>query len=101
MDAADDAPLLTLADYRRAARRRLDAMTWGYYRAGADAEVTLRDNRRAFGRWQIWPRVLVDVAARDLSTTVLGTPLSMPVAIAPTAYQRLAHPDGEAATARA
>ncbi|MGZ3438959.1 MAG: alpha-hydroxy acid oxidase, partial [Polyangia bacterium] len=93
--------LLTLGDYRRAARGALSPMAWRYYAAGADGEETLRDNRRAFGRWQLWPRVLVDVAERKLETTILGTPSSMPVMIAPTAYHKLAHPDGESATVRA
>ena len=70
-------------------------MAWRYFRSGADAEVTLRENVRAWRRWQLLPRVLVDVSARELSTTILGTPSSMPVMIAPTAYHRLAHPDGE------
>src|SRR5438445_1697693 len=99
---SEDAPkLLTVADYRRAARARLDRMTWDYYRSGADGEETLRENRRAYGRWQIWPRVLVDVSERQLATTVLGVPVSMPILVAPTAYQRLACDDGERATARA
>jgi len=92
--------LLTIADYRRAARGKLSEMAWRYFRSGADAEETLRENVRAFRRWQIWPRVLVDVSERDLSTTLLGAPASMPVMIAPTAYHKLAHPDGELATAR-
>jgi isopentenyl diphosphate isomerase/L-lactate dehydrogenase-like FMN-dependent dehydrogenase len=97
-----DAPkLLTLADYRRAARARLDRMSWDYYRSGSDAEGTLRENRRAYARWQIWPRVLVDVSERRLATTVLGTPVTMPVLVAPTAYQCLACEEGERATARA
>jgi 4-hydroxymandelate oxidase len=75
-------------------------MAWRYFRSGADAEETLRENVRAYRRWQIWPRVLVDVAERDLSTTIMGTQSSMPVMIAPTAYHKLAHPDGELATAR-
>ena len=99
MGDADD-KLLTLADYRRTARSKLSPMAWRYFRAGADAEETLRDNRRAFGRWQLWPRVLVDVSERDLGTTILGAPSSMPVMVAPTAYHKLAHPDGEAATVR-
>src|SRR5262245_48229601 len=93
--------LRTLADFRRAARACLPRLAWDYYRSGADAQSTLRDNRRAFARWQLWPRVLVDVSERTLATTVLGTPVSMPVLVAPTAYQKLAHPDGELATARA
>ena len=100
-EPASDETLITLSDFRRAARRRLTTMAWDYFRSGADAQATLRANRRAFSRWEIWPRVLVDVAARDLSTTVLGARLSMPVLVAPTAYQKLAHPDGEPATARA
>ena len=92
--------LLTLGDYRRAAREKLSPMAWRYFRSGADAEETLRENVRAFSRWQIWPRVLVDVSERDLSTTLLGAPTSMPVMIAPTAYHKLAHADGELATAR-
>jgi 4-hydroxymandelate oxidase len=93
--------LLTLGDYRRAARRMLSPMAWRYYSSGADGQRTLRDNVRAYRRWQLWPRVLVDVAERDLSTTVLGVPSSMPVMIAPTAYHKLAHADGELATVRA
>ncbi len=92
--------LLTLGDYRRAARAKLSAMAWRYFRSGADAEETLRENVRAYRRWQIWPRVLVDVSERDLSTTVLGAPATMPVMIAPTAYHKLAHAEGEPATAR-
>lgn len=93
--------LLTLRDYERAARRRLTRPAYDYYRSGADEERTLRENRRAFGRWLIWYRVLVDVAERDLSTTVLGRRVSMPILIAPTAYHLLAHEGGERATARA
>jgi 4-hydroxymandelate oxidase len=93
--------LLTVADYRRAARAKLSPMAWRYFRSGADAEETLRDNVRAWSRWQIWPRVLVDVAERDLSTTILGAASSMPIMIAPTAYHKLAHADGELGTVRA
>jgi 4-hydroxymandelate oxidase len=93
--------LQTLADYRRAARARLPQMAWDYFRSGADGGETLRENRRAYRRWQFWPRMLVDVSTRDLGTEILGARLSMPIAIAPTAYQRLAHPDGEVAMARA
>ncbi len=91
---------LTLGDWRRAARAALPATAWRYFASGADAQRTLRDNVRAWRRWQLWPHVLVDVAARELATTVLGTPMSMPVMIAPTAYHKLAHAEGELATAR-
>lgn len=93
--------LLTLDDYARAAKRALSPMAWGYYSAGADSEDTLRRNAEAFSRYEIWYRVLVDVSEINLATTVLGTPVPFPVLIAPTAYHRLAHPEGELATARA
>jgi 4-hydroxymandelate oxidase len=93
--------LLTVDDFERAARARLPRTAWDYFRSGAGEERTLRRNRTAFARYQIWPRVLVDVSARDLSTTVLGQRVPFPILIAPTAYHCLAHPDGELATARA
>ena len=74
---------------------------YDYYAGGAEDEVTLAANRGAFAEVFLRPRVLVDVSRIDTSTTVLGTPVSMPVLIAPTAFHRLAHPDGELATARA
>jgi 4-hydroxymandelate oxidase len=92
---------LTLRDFERAARRALTPMAWDYYRSGADAERTLRANLRAWREWEIHYRVLVDVSQRETATTVLGTPVSMPVLVAPTAYHKLAHPEGELATARA
>jgi isopentenyl diphosphate isomerase/L-lactate dehydrogenase-like FMN-dependent dehydrogenase len=93
--------LLTLDDFEAAAAAVLPRMAHDYYRSGADDERTLRENRRAFRRWEIWYRVLVDVAERSLGATLLGAGVSAPILIAPTAYHRLAHPDGELATARA
>lgn len=93
--------LINLFDYERAAAGRLSAMARDYYRSGAEDEVTLRDNRSAYERIRLKYRVLVDVHDRDLSLSLFGQPVSMPVLIAPTAFQRLAHPDGEVATARA
>ncbi|WP_437712091.1 alpha-hydroxy acid oxidase [Sorangium sp. So ce448] len=93
--------LLTVDDFERAARARLSKMAYDYYRSGADEGRTLRENRRAFRRLEIHYRVLVDVAERDMSTTVLGTRVPFPILVAPTAYQRLAHPDGEIASSRA
>ena len=96
-----DAEPLNLLELEALARERLPAMCFDYYASGADDEITLRDNRAAFGRIALRYRVLVDVSARDLSTTVLGERVAMPVLVAPTAFQRMAHPDGELATARA
>jgi isopentenyl diphosphate isomerase/L-lactate dehydrogenase-like FMN-dependent dehydrogenase len=88
-------------DYEALARERLDENAWEYFRGGAGDETTLRENRTALERWKLRPRVLVDVTAVDASTTVLGTAVAAPVLVAPVALQKLAHPDGEAATARA
>ena len=93
--------LHTLAEFRRRARAVLPQPAYDYYRGAADARRTVRRNRESFAAYEIWPRVLVDVANRSTATTVLGTPVTSPVMVAPTAYHRLAHPDGEAATARA
>src|SRR5215831_15509705 len=85
-----------------AAREQLPAMVYDYFASGAGDEQTLEDNRVAFDRLAIRPRFMRDVSQRDLSVTVLGNQrLAMPIAIAPMAYQRLAHPEGELATARA
>jgi 4-hydroxymandelate oxidase len=93
--------MLTVDDFEQAARAALPKMAYDYYRSGADDERTLRENRRAFRRWEIWYRVLVDVSRRELATTVLGAAVESPILIAPTAYHRLACPEGELATARA
>lgn len=93
--------LLTVRDFERVARRALSVPAYDYYRSGADAERTLRDNERSFRRWLIHPHVLVDVADRDLSVELLGDRFPAPIGVAPTAYHRLATPDGELATARA
>ncbi|MDH3199345.1 MAG: alpha-hydroxy-acid oxidizing protein [Myxococcales bacterium] len=92
---------LNLMALEKLAERELSAMTWGYYYGGADDEVTLRRNRAAYEDISLRYRVLVDVGERDLSATVLGSKLELPVLVAPTAFHKLAHPDGEVATARA
>ena len=97
----DPPETLAIEDYERLARERLPADTWEYYAGGAGDEWTLAENRRAFDRWVLRPRMLVTRRERDLSTEILADPVSFPVLIAPWAYQRLAHPEGEVATARA
>jgi 4-hydroxymandelate oxidase len=89
---------LTLRDLESLARERLPQLAWDYYASGADDEVTLRENVAAFARIVLHYRVLVDVARRDLATTVLGQRVAMPILVAPTAFHRLAHPDGELAS---
>ena len=88
-------------DFERLAAARLDAGVLGYFAGGAWDERTLADNVAAFERWQLRPRVLVDVSDVQTATTVLGTPISMPLLVAPVALQRLVDPDGELAMARA
>jgi 4-hydroxymandelate oxidase len=96
-----EALLANLDDYERAAERRLPKPTFDFYAGGALDEVTLRENRAAYERIPLYFRVLMDVSQRSLETTVLGERVAMPVLIAPTAFHRLAHDEGELATARA
>ncbi len=96
----DGDSLLNVWDYERAAEARLEPGAFDYFAGGANDEWTLRENLAAFERWVLRPRVLVDVSSVTTGTTVLGTDVSLPVLVGPTAFQRMAHPDGEAATAR-
>ncbi|KAK1170708.1 hydroxyacid oxidase 1 [Acipenser oxyrinchus oxyrinchus] len=90
-----------LNDFEEHAKRILPKAVYDYYRSGADEQQTLADNVAAFSRWRLYPRVLRDVSQIDLSVSVLGQRISMPVCVAATAMQRMAHPDGETATVRA
>jgi isopentenyl diphosphate isomerase/L-lactate dehydrogenase-like FMN-dependent dehydrogenase len=90
-----------VADYEALAESTLEPGAFGYYAGGAGDERALAENVAAWGRLRLRPRVLVDVADVSTATTVLGTPVSMPLLVAPTAIQRLAHPDGEPGMARA
>ena len=92
--------LLTIDDFEQKARGILTQLAYDYFRSGADAERTLQRNRAAFDDYEIWPRILRDVSRLDLRLELLGLQLPMPILIAPTAYQRLAHPEGELAMAQ-
>jgi isopentenyl diphosphate isomerase/L-lactate dehydrogenase-like FMN-dependent dehydrogenase len=92
--------LLTLDDAERMAEAVVPPDAWGYIAGGAGDERTLRWNREAFSRCRLRYRVLVDVSEVTTETTVLGTPVSMPVLLAPMAFQQIAHEEGEVATAR-
>jgi 4-hydroxymandelate oxidase len=103
-DSAAPATPLTLrnvAQYEDAARALLTPAIYDYYAGGAEDELTLQWNETAFRKFALRPRVLVDVSRIDPSVELLGDRLAFPVLLAPTAFQRLAHPDGELATARA
>jgi len=93
--------LVNVFDYENLAKMRMDPGTWAYFAGGSDDEVTLRANRRAFERVQLRPRMLVDVSVINMQTSVIGTPVNMPILIAPVGFQGLAHPNGECATVRA
>jgi isopentenyl diphosphate isomerase/L-lactate dehydrogenase-like FMN-dependent dehydrogenase len=90
-----------LGELEALARELLPQMTYDYYASGANDETTLRENRTAYERIALLPRMLVGVDATDMTTTVLGEHVSMPILIAPIALEGLAHPEGEIATVKA
>jgi 4-hydroxymandelate oxidase len=92
---------LNLADYARAARAKVGKEVCDYYEGGALDEITLRENTAGWERLKLYYHVLAGVGDRDLSTSVLGQKISMPIAVAPTAFHKLACPEGEIAAARA
>lgn len=98
--ASQPAPLLTLEDYERAARERIDPVAWEYIASGAADEITLRWNMDAYRSLRLVPRQLRDVSSLDLGITLLGHRLAHPILLAPTACHKLAHPTGELGTAR-
>ena len=85
---------INVFEYEALAQSKMASAHWDYIQGGSDDEVTLRSNRASFERIQLRPRVLVDVSANVLDTriSVLGTPVSMPLMIAPMAMHYLAHP---------
>ncbi|XP_071708878.1 glycolate oxidase 1-like [Rutidosis leptorrhynchoides] len=93
--------ITNVMEYERLAKEKLPKMIYDYYASGAEDEWTLQENRNAFSRILFRPRILIDVSKIDMTTTVLGFQISMPIMVAPTAMQKMAHPDGEYATARA
>ena len=96
-----DPNLINVFDYEREAALRLAEGPLAYFTGGAMDERTLSDNRAAFARRRIVPRVMTDVSTIDATVEVLGRRWPWPIWICPTALQRMAHPDGELATARA
>ena len=98
--------LINLAELEELVERSLDKTTlepshFDYYRGGAADELTLKRNCQAFAEISIWPRMLVDISKRDMSLSLAGQAIDMPILIAPTAFQALAHNQGELATAAA
>ena len=93
--------IVSLRELESAARERLDPVVYDFIAGGADDEITLRANEAAFGRIGLVPRVLGGKCRPELSLTLLGCPAAMPLLLAPTAFHRLVHEEGERATARA
>jgi 4-hydroxymandelate oxidase len=98
--------LINLAELEELVEKSLDKTTlapshFDYYRGGAADELTLKRNCQAFAEISIWPRMLVDISKRHMSLSLAGQEIDMPIVIAPTAFQALAHSQGELATAAA
>jgi 4-hydroxymandelate oxidase len=96
----DPATVLDLAALEERARDRLPADVFDFYAGGAGRETTLGEASSAWAAWRLRPRVLRDVRTVDLRTALLGSDVATPIGVAPWAYQALASPDGERATAR-
>jgi 4-hydroxymandelate oxidase len=93
--------LVKISEYQELAQQSLSEMAYGYYVGGANDEITVNNNHLAYERILLSPKVLVDVSKRNLSTSILGTEISMPILVAPTAFQAMACDEGEIATAKA
>ncbi|PJI97146.1 4-hydroxymandelate oxidase [Acidovorax sp. 69] len=93
--------IVTLADHEQQARQHLDDNAWAYFSGGAADEITLRANRSAWDTLPLWPRVLRPLAGGHTRVSLLGRTLAHPILLAPIAFQRMAHPDGELAMAYA
>ena len=100
-NADEQIEAINLFELETKARELLPQAAYDYYASGANDEITLRENRVAYERITLLPRMLVDVSKRHMGTNALGEPVSMPILIAPTAFQGLAHPEGEVATVKA
>ena len=90
---------VNVGDFERLAAEELEQGPWDYFAGGAGDELTLRENVAAWAHWRLRPRVLNDVREVSTAVEVLGGQVSLPVLVAPVAYQRMAHPEGEAAMA--
>ncbi|CAG7827343.1 unnamed protein product [Allacma fusca] len=91
----DFGKLICVADFEKAASKILTNNTYEYYKSGADDGYVLADNKLAYKRWFIKPRILRNVTTRHLNSKVLNGPVAFPIGCSPTAMQKLAHPLGE------
>lgn len=95
------ADIVNLSDYEAHARQTMDDAAWAYFSGGAADELTLKANRQAWDDIRLLPRVLRPLAGGHTRVELLGRTLTHPILLAPVAFQRMAHPDGELATAYA
>ena len=93
--------ILNLNQFEEYAREQMEPYAFAYFYGGAGDEITMRRNLDAWKQFSLRPRVFVDISSVDISTSMLGTRVEMPVGFAPTALHKFAHPDGELASARA
>ncbi|MGH9837653.1 MAG: alpha-hydroxy acid oxidase [Blastocatellia bacterium] len=94
------ADAVNLFDFEPVARQKLSPMAWEYISGGAGDELTLRWNRESYDRIKLRPRILVDVSKLDTRVKLFGRELQFPILLAPAAYQRMLHPEGELATVK-
>src|SRR5437660_12934058 len=97
---AENLPTADVLQFEPLARPRLSQMAYDYVRAGGADEITMRENRAGFGRLRLSPSVLVDVSQIDTRINLFGGEFESPILLAPVAYHRLYHPEGEIGTAR-
>ncbi|MBA0829803.1 hypothetical protein Goarm_014382 [Gossypium armourianum] len=90
--------ITNVSEYEVIAKEKLPKMVYDYYASGAEDQWTLKENRNAFSRILFRPRILIDVSKIDMMTTILGFRISMPIMVAPTGMQKMAHPEGIYAT---
>ncbi|CAM6124286.1 unnamed protein product [Calypogeia fissa] len=93
--------VVNVSEYQLLAKQKLPKAAYDFYASGSDDQWTLLENIRAFQRFRLRPRILVDVSHVDTTTEVLGFKISSPIMVAPTSLHKMAHPEGELATARA
>jgi 4-hydroxymandelate oxidase len=97
---AESLPTADVMQFEPLARKRLSQMAYDYVRSGGADEITMRENRAGFGRLKLSPSVLVDVSQIDTRINLFGGEVESPILLAPVAYHRLYHPEGEIGTAR-
>lgn len=97
---ADNLPIADVRQFEPLAHKKLSQMAYDYIRSGGADEITMRENRLGFERLALAPRMLEDVSQIDTRTVLFGEELQSPILLAPIAYQRVFHPEGELATAR-